>query len=105
MTRTHVLTAGLAAGLLVAFAPSPTPLRAQSREQQQMFADLRILEEQVQQLRLTVNTLAEQVKTTSTALNARLDDQTAAARKNSADLTLLMNNVASTVGTLREKVA
>jgi TolA-binding protein len=104
MTRTRALTAGLAAGLL-AIVSLPTPLGAQSREQQQMFADLRILEEQVQQMRLTVNTLAEQVKTAIAALNGRLDDQAAAARKTSADLTLLMNNVASTVGTLHEKVA
>ena len=53
------------------------PAAAQNREHQQMFADLRMLQEQVQQLRLTVNTLAEAVKTIAT----KQDEQANAVRK------------------------
>lgn len=72
---------------------------AQNREHQQMFADLRMLQEQVQQLRLAVNTLAESVKT----VNTKQDDAAAAARRSFAEQKLLTDQLTDSVRILREK--
>jgi len=86
--------------LAVGFA-LPAVAQAQSREQQQMFADLRILQEQVQQLRLAVNTLVEQQKAT----NAKLDAQAEQTRKDYADQLQLVRELSSTVEALGQKVS
>lgn len=79
---------------------SPAAARAQSREQQQIFADLRILQEQVQQLRVAVNALTEQTKAT----NTRIDAQSEAARKNYADTLQLVRELSASVEALGQKV-
>jgi tol-pal system protein YbgF len=79
---------------------APVAARAQSREQQQIFADLRILQEQVQQLKAAVNALAEQAKAT----NARIDAQGEATRKNYADQLQLVRELQSSVETMGQKV-
>jgi tol-pal system protein YbgF len=78
----------------------PAPARAQNREQQQLMADMRMLQEQVQQLRAAVNGLIEQVKTAS----ARIDTQTETARKNAADQMQLVKTLTDAVSALREKI-
>ncbi|MCC7007828.1 MAG: tol-pal system protein YbgF [Acidobacteria bacterium] len=78
----------------------PVPGGAQSRQDQQMSADLRILQEQVARLQLANNQQAEQLR----ALAKRLDDQAAAGQKQFADLQVLINNVSTTVNTVREKL-
>jgi len=77
----------------------PAAAYAQNREHQQMFADLRMLQEQVQQLRLAVNTLAESVK----AVNTKQDDQAAATSKGFAGQKLLIDQLTDSVRILREK--
>lgn len=77
----------------------PALAHAQNREHQQMFADLRMLQEQVQQLRLSVNTLAESVK----VVNTKQDDQTNAVRKSFADQKVLTDQLTDSVRILREK--
>jgi TolA-binding protein len=77
----------------------PAMAHAQNREHQQMFADLRRLQEQVQQLRLSVNTLAESVK----AVNTKQDDQANAVRKSFADQKVLTDQLTDSVRILREK--
>ncbi|TAK15748.1 MAG: tetratricopeptide repeat protein [Acidobacteria bacterium] len=77
----------------------PRPAHAQNREHQQMFADLRMLQEQVQQLRLAVNTLAETVKT----VNTKQDDQANAIRKSFADQKVLTDQLTDSIRILREK--
>lgn len=72
---------------------------AQNREHQQMFADLRMLQEQVQQLRLALNSLAESVK----AVNAKQDEQANATRRAFADQKLLTDAVTDSIRILREK--
>ena len=47
----------------------PASALGQNREHQQMFADLRMLQEQVQQLRLAINTLADTVKAVTAKQN------------------------------------
>jgi tol-pal system protein YbgF len=87
--------------LLVVLFALPAVAHAQNREQQQMFADLRILQEQVQQLRLAVNTLVEQQKAT----NAKLDAQAEQTRKDYADQLQLVRELSSTVEALGQKVS
>ena len=86
----------MAAGL----GAAPAAARAQSREQQQVFAELRILQEQVQQLKAAVNALAEQAKTT----NTRVEAQGEATRKNYADQLQLVRELQSSVETMGQKV-
>jgi TolA-binding protein len=77
----------------------PAAAHAQNREHQQMFADLRMLQEQVQQLRLAVNTLAEAVKT----VNTKQDDQATATSRAFAGQKLLIDQMTDSIRILREK--
>lgn len=77
----------------------PSAARAQNREHQQMFADLRMLQEQVQQLRLAVNTLAESVKT----VNTKQDDQATATSRAFAGQKVLIDQMTDSIRILREK--
>ncbi len=77
-----------------------TPAVAQNREHLQMNADLRILQEQVSRLQLSVNRLDAQIAET----NKRLDATTAASVKGFADQQLLINQLATTVATIRERL-
>jgi tol-pal system protein YbgF len=81
----------------------PSPAAAQNREHQQLAADARVLQEQTQQLAISIaqltQTLAEAVK----ALNARLDDANNASRKGFADQKLLIDNMANDVRVVRER--
>jgi tol-pal system protein YbgF len=86
--------------VLVCLALSSAAPRAQSRQDQQLLADLRMLYEQVQQLRLAVSALAEQTKAT----NARLDSQVEVARKNHADETALVTALQASLDGLSERV-
>lgn len=87
---------GLAlAGLVLLAAPAA----GQDRVHQQMMAELRMLQEQQQQLHQMMGTLAETLR----ALNAKLDDQGSATRKAFADQKLVVDNMAEGVRILREK--
>jgi tol-pal system protein YbgF len=78
----------------------PGVVEAQNRQELQMNADLRMLQEQVSRLQLLSNQLAEQLK----VVNKRLDDQAATGQKHFADIQLLINNLSTTVATVREKL-
>jgi tol-pal system protein YbgF len=65
-----------------------------------MVAEIRMLQEQTQQLQLMIATLADSVKQVAT----KLDDQSALSRKAFADQKVLVDNVADGVRVLREKV-
>ena len=89
--------------LLLAIAISSglaMPAGAQSREQRQIMADLRILQEQSQQLQILIDQLGETLK----AVNARLDDQANATRKAFADQKLTIDTLSSDLRVVREKV-
>src|SRR4051812_41744811 len=77
-----------------------TPADAANKEQQQMLADLRILQEQSQQLQNLIGSLTEALK----AVNARLDQQTEANRKTAADQKLVIDNLSGDVRVIREKL-
>jgi TolA-binding protein len=97
-TRTWLALAALLTGLA-------SPAAAQNREHQQMAAELRMLQEQAQQLALTLATLnqalAESMKAIA-ALGGRLDESNNATRKMFADQKLLIDNVAEGVRVIRE---
>lgn len=76
------------------------PARAANREHQVMMAEIRVLQEQNQQMAQTINALTETLK----ALNAKIDDQSGVMRKTFADQKLLIDNLAEGVRIIREKV-
>ena len=87
---------GTAVSLVLA---SASPVTAADKAHQQLMAEIRMLQEQQQQLQQMMGVLAEALKTVST----KLDDQTATNRKSFADQKLQIDNVAEGVRVLREK--
>jgi len=70
-----------------------------SKEYLQLLAEIRMLQEQNQQMRQLFDTLQDALK----AFGTKLDEQAAANRKGMADQTLAVNNIGDTVRVLREK--
>ncbi len=96
MKRLPILA--LSAVLLAAW-----PVRSEAaanKEHLQMMADIRMLQEQTQQLQLALGGLTETLK----AITAKLDAQADLNRKGFADQKLLVDNVADGVRVLREKL-
>ncbi len=87
------------AGFLVATAVT-VPAGAANREHLQMVADIRMLQEQVQQMQQQMGGLGDALK----AISAKMDEQAAYARKVVADQKLASDNLASDVRVVREKV-
>jgi len=87
----------LGAALTVAFA---VPASAADKETRQMMADIRILQEQSQQLQNLLAAMADAIK----AVNSRIDEQTGTNRKLFADQKVIIDTLASDVRVVREKV-
>lgn len=96
MRRIHTLGAAVVAALLFSTAQAA----AQDREQLQMLAELRMIQEQSGQLRALIATIEETLK----ALNAKIDQQAEATRRGFADQKLQIDALRDNVGVLREKV-
>ena len=79
------------------------PATAQNREHQQMAAELRMLQEQSQQLAITLSTLNQVLAESIKTLNARLEDSNNTLKKAFADQKLLIDNMARDVGVARER--
>src|SRR5688572_33383991 len=95
-TRT---AAALAIALaFVAFTPA-TPAAA-DREHQQMMADLRILQEQTQQLQALMTDLGEALK----AVTSRIEEQTSLERKALAHGKVQMDSISGDIRVVRETV-
>ena len=75
------------------------PAAAADKTHQQMLAEIRMLQEQQQQLQQLLYGLADTLKT----LTAKIDDQTGVTRKGFADQKLMVDGVAEGVRILREK--
>jgi tol-pal system protein YbgF len=88
-----------AALLFVLLVLASRPAFAADKQHLQMMAEIRLLQEQQQQLQQLIGGLQETLK----SLNTKLDDQTAANRKAMADQTLAVNNINDNVRVLREK--
>ncbi|MCC7044699.1 MAG: tetratricopeptide repeat protein [Acidobacteria bacterium] len=78
----------------------PSPAAAQNREHLQLNADLRMLQEHVSRLQLSVNRLEAQQADT----NKRLDAATNASVKGFADQQLLINQLSATLTSVRERL-
>jgi tol-pal system protein YbgF len=90
----------VALALAVLSATSAQPAFAADKEHRLLMADVRILQEQAQQLANLIGSLNEALK----AVNARLDDQTNATRKAFADQKLTIDNLSGDLRIVREKV-
>ena len=97
MPRWRMGAAGVLLGVLVSGA---SPLAAANREHAQMMADIRMLQEQNQQLQATLGTLLDALKT----VQSRIDQQSETTRKAAADQKLLIDGVASEMRIVREKI-
>jgi tol-pal system protein YbgF len=95
MTRRRVI----AAAALVLVLAQPGRAGAANKEHQQLMAELRMLQEQQQQIHQMLGNLGDALKT----LTSRLDEQGNATRKSFADQKLLIDGVGDTVRVLREK--
>ena len=78
---------------------SATPAAAQNKEHLQMAAELRMLQEQSQQLSLAIQQTMEALKT----VNGRIDAAMEAMRKGFADQALATKNMAGDVNTIAER--
>src|SRR3954449_1902918 len=76
-----------------------SPASAADKAHQQLMAEIRMLQEQQQQLQQMMGALADTLKTVST----KIDDQAATNRKAFADQKVQIDNVADGVRVLREK--
>lgn len=85
--------------LLSLFAVFASPVAAANKEHLQLMAEIRMLQEQNQQLQALLGSLQDTLK----AVTAKIDDQSAATRKAMADQLLAVNNIGDNVRVLREK--
>src|SRR5687768_13122068 len=83
---------------LCAVSASPA-YAAANKEHLQLMAEIRMLQEQNQQLQALLGSLQDTLKVVTT----KIDDQSAAVRKAMADQTLAVNNIGDNVRVLREK--
>ena len=100
MTRTWGL--GLGTGVLLSLAA--TPAEAQSRREMQMMADVRMLQEQTQQLQQQLTAAIEQLTVALKAINGRVDEQANATRKSFADQKLSMDQFGADLRIVRERI-
>ncbi|MQA30697.1 MAG: tol-pal system protein YbgF [Luteitalea sp.] len=79
---------------------SVAPAAAADKETRQMMADIRILQEQSQQLQNLLGALNESIK----AVNVRIEEQTNSTRKSFADQKLVIDALTGDLRVVREKV-
>ena len=96
--RQRVSFAGLA--ILALVLATTTPADAANKEHQQLMADLRMLQEQSQQLQNLIGQVADAVKAT----NGRIDQQIETNRKSLADQKLVIDSLSNDVRVVREKL-
>ena len=97
MMTKRMLIPALSLALTGVFVARPS---AATKEQLQMMADLRMLQQQSQELQILLASLNETLK----AVNVRLDQQTDATRKSFADQKLTIDVVSKDMSVVREKV-
>jgi tol-pal system protein YbgF len=81
-----------------------SPAAAQSRREMQMMADIRMLQEQTQQLQQQLTAAIDQLAATLKTITARGDDQAAASRKSFADQKLAVDQFGSDLRIVRERI-
>ena len=89
--------------LAAVFSAASSPAFAQSREQRQMMATLQMLQEQAQQLAISIAALQQQVDESVKSLNARIDETNNTQRRGFADQKVIIDNIAADLGRVRER--
>jgi tol-pal system protein YbgF len=87
-------------GLLMILIATTTPADAANKEHQQLMADLRMLQEQSQQVQNLIGQVGDALK----AVNMRIDQQAEVTRKALADQKLVIDNLTNDVRVIREKL-
>jgi tol-pal system protein YbgF len=82
----------------------PQPAGAVDREHQQLMADIRMLQEQSQQLQALIGGLSDALKAITTKIDTKIDDQTGMTRKAFADEKVVVDAISGTMREIREKV-
>jgi tol-pal system protein YbgF len=85
-------------------AVSAVPAFAQNRREMQMMADIRMLQEQTQQLQQQMQTAITQLADALKAINTRIDEQTNSTRKSFADQKLIVDELSNNLRIVRERV-
>jgi small-conductance mechanosensitive channel len=80
------------------------PASAQSREQRQMMADVRMLQEQTQELAVAIATVTQALQDSIKALNQRLDQANDTTRKGFADQKVIFDDMGKDLRAIRERV-
>ena len=88
----------------VALAAFAGPAAAQSRREMQMMADIRMLQEQTQQLQQQLQAAIDQLATSLKAINAKVDEQATATRKSFADQKLAVDQFGTDLRIVRERI-
>lgn len=81
-----------------------SPAAAQSRREMQMMADIRMLQEQTQQLQQQLQASLDQLAATLKTINSRVDEQAAASRKSFADQKLAVDQFGTDLRIVRERI-
>jgi TolA-binding protein len=80
------------------------PASAQSREQRLMMADIRMLQEQTQELAVAIATVTQALQDSIKALNQRLDQANDTTRKGFADQKVIVDDMGKDLRAIRERV-
>ena len=96
-------TISLALAALLASVSAPVPAAAQNREHQQITADVRMLQEQTQQLAITLAAVNQALADSLEAINVQLDQASDTARKTAADQKLITDSIVEGVRVVRER--
>jgi tol-pal system protein YbgF len=94
----------LAAALAVLIGGVAAPAGAQSREQRQMMADLRILQVQAQEMQNMVSAMNQALNDALKALNTRLNEQADATRRSFAEQKSIIDTLSNDLRIVREKL-
>lgn len=97
--RAQVALVALTAAVLLA-----APAAAQSRREMQMMADIRMLQEQTQQMQQQLQAALEGLSAQLKAISSRVDDQAGATRKSFADQKLAVDQFGTDLRVVRERI-
>jgi tol-pal system protein YbgF len=95
---------GLGGRVTLALVLLAAPAAAQSRREMQMMADIRMLQEQTQQLQQQLASALATIGDSLKQLTSRVEDQAAVSRKAFADQKLVVDQLGSDLRVVRERV-
>ncbi len=90
--------------VLTAAVLPAAPAAAQSRREMQMMADIRMLQEQTQQMQQQLQAALDAINAQLKAISSRVDEQAGATRKSFADQKLAVDQFGSDLRIVRERI-